>query len=100
MATVAKRPEALADIERIWLESAKTYGPQHAERLAERFDRVFNLLQEYPSVGRARPDLGKNLRFIPLRGYPFLIFFTVVDSEVEIIRILHAKMRREPELKK
>lgn len=98
MATVAKRPQALADLERIWRDSAELYGVEHAEVLIERFDRMFRLLASFPSIDQARPDLGNGLRITPLRGFPFLIFFTSRIGKVEIIRILHAKTNYGSEL--
>ncbi len=40
-----------------------------------------------PQVGRARPDLGRDVRSIPHGGY--VIFYRIVDAEVEIARVLH-----------
>ena len=91
MATVVKRPEALADLERIWLEGANEFGIAHAERVIERFEQVFNLLAVFRSIGLARQDLGEGIRLFPMREYPFLIFFRASGDGIEIIRILHSR---------
>jgi toxin ParE1/3/4 len=41
-----------------------------------------------PHVGRSRPNLGPGIRSIPHGRY--MIFYRMVDSDVQILRVLHS----------
>ncbi len=41
-----------------------------------------------PEIGRKREELGFELRSFPIRNY--IIFYRIKNSNIEIIRILHA----------
>lgn len=92
---VHKSGEAEADLERIWLEGALEYGVLHAERVAKRFDDVFNLLDEFHGIGSPYPNLPQEVFYFPVRKYPFLVFFTRTERDIHIIRIFPDRMRIE-----
>jgi toxin ParE1/3/4 len=41
-----------------------------------------------PGIGRARPELKRDLRCFPFRAY--LILYSVVEDGVEIVRVVHS----------
>lgn len=92
---VHKSDEAQADLERIWLEGAVEYGVLHAERVAQRFDDIFNLLDEFQGIGSSYPNLPQEISYFPVRKYPFLVFFTRTGRHINIIRIFPDRMRIE-----
>ena len=85
--------EAEADLEEIWLESAAERGVYHAERVLRRFDRLFDLLDEFPGVGLVYPGVSDGVLYFPVRTYPFSVFFTRIPEGIRIVRILPEKMR-------
>ena len=58
-----------------------------ANRLLDRFDRLFRLISTQPRLGKAVEELAPRLRFVPLGSY--LVFYQPVDNGVQIVRLLH-----------
>lgn len=79
---------AQADLEQIWLQSATHYGVDQAQRLVRRFDELFSLLDDFPGIGLTNPEIPPDIRYFPVRGYPFLIFYAPVREGIRIVRIL------------
>lgn len=79
-------PRADEDLIEIWrfisLESIEA-----ADNLLDSFVEKFELIAEHPHVGRARPELARNLRSFPVGRY--LIFYRPMRDAVEIVRVLH-----------
>ena len=90
---VLRSDEAAADLENIWLTSAREYGIGHAERVLEHFDELFSLLDQFPGIGQDYPGIRKGIVYFPVRLYPFLVFFKQVPEGILIVRILHDRMR-------
>ena len=87
MATVEKTVEARSDLLQIWLYIAED-NPSAADRLLDSVDAKCDLLARLPEIGRERPELGPDLRGFPVGSY--IIFYRVIDSGVEIVRVLSA----------
>ncbi len=58
-----------------------------AERLLNDLEDHFTLLAENTKLGRARPEIGRDLRYFPVRNY--LIFYRPLASGVEIVRVVY-----------
>ncbi|MFQ6029313.1 MAG: type II toxin-antitoxin system RelE/ParE family toxin [Dehalococcoidia bacterium] len=86
MPTYYLRPQAAADLEEIRLYISGD-NLEAAARLLEQFRDTFRRLAEFPGLGRARPELGSELRSFPLGNY--LIFYRPIDNGVDIGRVLH-----------
>jgi len=91
MGRVVRRPGVLADLEHIWLESAKRYGGTHADMVVRLIEEKFEFLAEFRVMGRPRPSLGSAMRSYPVGRYPFIIYFEPIDSGVEIFAVLHGR---------
>jgi plasmid stabilization system protein ParE len=92
---VHKSDAAEADLETIWLESAADYGEHHAQRVLNRLDALFALLDDFPNIGLGYPKIPKEVKYFPVRNYPFLIFYVVVADGISIVRILPDMVRVE-----
>jgi plasmid stabilization system protein ParE len=83
-------PQARIDLDEIWLYIARKSGKQEiATRHIESIARGFGLLAKFPSIGRSletskRPDI----RTLAVRKY--IVFYRPADSEIRILRIIHA----------
>lgn len=67
----------------------ETGGSAAADRFYVDFDCVLDLIGDNPPMGRARPELRKDLR-----GHPhgdFMIFWRIKKDTVQIVRIMHQK---------
>ena len=84
--TFRLRPEAEADIERISLYIAKD-NLAAAKRWLDEVELRCKRLGEMPGIGVARPDVRPNLRMLVMGNY--LILYHVIETEVEIVRVVH-----------
>ena len=93
MKAVVFNPIAISDIDEITSYIASENPKAAAEVRNAVFD-LANLLENFPSIG-CRPAFSAprfvGIRFLPLTRYRnYLVFFRETDSEVEILRVLHA----------
>ena len=65
----------------------RLYNRSAARRLLDRIDAVFERLAEFPRLGATRPELGHNLRSIPVGVY--LIFYRPMPGGIHVVRVLH-----------
>ncbi|MEM8692519.1 MAG: type II toxin-antitoxin system RelE/ParE family toxin [Pseudomonadota bacterium] len=59
------------------------------------FRRTFELLGDFPTIGRPGPRT--DTRELPVRQYPYVIIYRMNAERVDILRIYH--MARDPEAK-
>ena len=86
---VPRRP--IADIEGIWDYLNNLAGEQVADRYIGRIYEVFELLREYPYLGRARPDIALNMRSYSVPRTPYIILYYPRDYGVEISRVFDSR---------
>ena len=86
MANILKRPRAKADLVEIW-----DYIADDSENRADAFIETINqklaVLAETPNIGRARDELGKNIRSFPVGRY--VIFYMPIQGGIDVVRVLH-----------
>jgi toxin ParE1/3/4 len=58
-----------------------------ADALINTFHAKFQLLADFPSMGRRRPELGESIRSEPVGNY--LIFYRPIRDGIQILRVLH-----------
>ena len=58
-----------------------------ADAFVDRFDEKFTLLARFPNLGRARPELGRDLRSFPLGRY--LIVYRPRKDGISVVRVVH-----------
>lgn len=94
MKPVIAREEAHRDIQRHVDRYREEAGEKVALALIEEVSRIFLIIAEHPALGSLRYsyelDL-QNLRYLPLRRYPFLVFYQERGDHIDIWRVLHAK---------
>ena len=86
MTRVALTDPARRDRLNVWLHIAAD-NPAAADNLLDEIDEKLGLLAYAPHIGRARDDIGPNLRQFPVGNY--LILYTAEPGEITIVRILH-----------
>ena len=70
MAQYRVADQARDDLDEFWRYTAVEWSVDQAELLNQRFHDRFQTLAEQPGGGRSRPDLGSDLRGVPLlRAY-------------------------------
>jgi toxin ParE1/3/4 len=88
-------PLARQDLFDIW-DYISPNSIQGATRIARDIASAFSMLADTPAVGRSRPELGADLRGLPVSSY--LIFYRYDASTLEIVRILHSARDITPEM--
>lgn len=90
--TLAFTARASADIEEAytWYETRRVgLGTEFQSELS----RLFHLLEAMPEAG---PVVHANLRRLLVRRFPFVLYYRLTDSAIEIRGCLH--QRRDPRL--
>lgn len=82
------RPEAQADLERLYLWIADHADPGTAWNYVSRIQLRAAALADYPEIGSPRDDLSPGLRSISFRRRT-MIFYLFIDRRVSIVRVLH-----------
>lgn len=90
--SVSYTPSALREISGIYRYIARD-NPNAAAEVLAAIDHAIELLCVYPRKSRAvrRPGL----RALPPSQYPYIIFFRIRRTDLEILHVLHAA-RRHP----
>ena len=86
MPRVRTTRQAELDLLEIWLYIAED-NPGAATRLLHRVDETCRRLAESPHLGRAREQLARGLRSLPVSNY--LLFYRHRGDAIELIRVLH-----------
>jgi plasmid stabilization system protein ParE len=82
---------ALAELGDIFSYIAQ-YNRAAAAQVVARVEESARRLERFPQMGT--PKYKPGVRMIPLRRYPFLIFYTIEADEVLILSVRHAARRR------
>jgi toxin ParE1/3/4 len=80
-------PGAEQDLLAIWIHVAREASPDVAAEQLRSVDRACETLAEWPHSGRARDELFRGVRSIVVD--PYVVFYRVGNSAIEIIRVLH-----------
>jgi len=90
-------PEALADLQEIWIYIAND-NPAAADKLEDDIYRACELLAKNPRLGHKRPDLtDEPVLFWPVRGQ-YLVIYQRATQPLKVARILHAGRDAKEEL--
>jgi toxin ParE1/3/4 len=77
-----------------------SYIAQHnriaAAEVVRRIEELAARLARFPQMGR--PKYKPGVRMIPVRRYPFLVFYTIEADEVLILSVRHAARERPGEV--
>lgn len=64
-----------------------------ADRMVDRFTIAFERITTFPEAGTLYPHDKGDFRFVVIA--PYLIFYRIVGTDIDIIRILHSARRWE-----
>jgi toxin ParE1/3/4 len=92
MPRIVKHRNALRDVLKIFVYIGER-NMEAAERFLRAFDADIQRFADMPNMGVirtfARPEL-QNIRSWPIAGFEnYLIFYRVVDQDVQILRVIH-----------
>ena len=78
------------DLREIWLYTFQTWGEAQADRYLDELDAGLRECGAEPERGQCRDDVRTGVRSRLIRRH--VAFFTFVDDEVRVLRVLHASM--------
>jgi len=91
MAKVQLRQAAIDDLNDIWTYTAMEWSEEQADLYYERIASACTQIAGNPVIGKTYEAIHRDLR--GLRTGKHIIFYRIVSEEdIEIIRILHARM--------
>jgi toxin ParE1/3/4 len=99
--SLAARPIADRDIQGAVEYYIREAGGPVALRFIDSIDHAYRQISLHPSAGSPRyaHELRiPGLRYMPLQGFPYLVFYFERDEVIDIVRILHTKRDIGPEL--
>jgi len=92
--TVRLTPRAAQDLDDILLYSELNWGPGQADDYDISINEAFDRLRADPYSGPVHDDQSLALRLLRVKHH--IIYYSVIDDEIEIARILHE--RADPSL--
>jgi toxin ParE1/3/4 len=66
-------------------------APAHADAIVDRILSSIDVLERFPSLGR--PGRLEGTRELVITGTPFIVFYRLQKSQVEILSVLHAAQK-------
>lgn len=78
-------PQAAQDLQEI-NDYLFTKNPDTASNFLDTIGKKFEILANFPNMGRKRDELLTSLRSFPVDDY--LIFYRQIEEEIEIVRIV------------
>lgn len=92
--TIIRRQIARTDIEQAAVYYLETAGLPVAERFVAAIEAAAAHAATHPEAGSARyaQALDRHgVRFWPLKGFPYLVFYLDADDHLDVWRVLHAE---------
>ncbi len=62
-------------------------SPAAAGHFIQMIEERCDTLAENPSLGRSRPELGRNIRSFPAGNY--VVFYRPTEEGVDVVRVIH-----------
>lgn len=83
-------PKADRDLAQIWRHTNENWGKSQADRYLHLLEKGFVMLLRHPKSGRTRDEIRRGYRCLPIENH--VVFYRIVDNDIEIVRILHQRM--------
>lgn len=86
MPRIERTVDAEQDLIDIWTRIADD-KPGAADRFLDEVDEHLARLATNPMIGEARPDLGRNVRCLPVGNY--VVFYRSIRNGILVLRVIH-----------
>lgn len=83
-------PKADRDLVQIWRHTNENWGKSQADKYLYLLEKGFSMLLRHPKSGRTRDEIRRGYRCLPIENH--VVFYRIVDNDIEIVRILHQRM--------
>lgn len=93
MSRILRTAQSELDLYEIWSYIAED-NPGAADRLLDEIDSAFQLLADFPEMGRNRDEFSQELRSFPVLSY--VIYYQSFESGIRILRVMHGARDQKP----
>ncbi|BBN82109.1 toxin ParE1 [Pseudoalteromonas sp. A25] len=90
MLNITIKPLAHSDLVGIWQYTYHKWDSNQADTYLLELDSAIKGLAESPFIGKAIDEISPNMRLHPHNQH--IIIYTVRDTAIDIVRILHKRM--------
>lgn len=97
MRSLRYRPAALADLAAIY-DFIEPDSPKRARHFVEDIRTRCRVLRDHPQLGVARPDLGPDIRILPLRNRS-IVAYRIAEDAIYLVRVFYGGQDYETILK-
>lgn len=84
------RERARTDIIDIWTYSFFNWGEQQADEYADQIEAALKTIADHPGIGGPWLGTGKDYRRLRVRYH--VIYYRLLETYVEVVRVLHERM--------
>lgn len=84
------KEQALFDLEDIWLYTLNTWSLTQADWYHSMIMKEIEFLATHPKLGKDQNHIREGYRSSKVKSH--IIFYRVLNNELEVIRILHERM--------
>jgi toxin ParE1/3/4 len=84
------KEQALFDLEDIWLYTLHSWSLKQADRYHSLIIKEIEFLATYPNSGKDQNHVREGYRSSKVKSY--IIFYRILENEIQVIRILHERM--------
>ncbi|EKE43705.1 hypothetical protein OCGS_2190 [Oceaniovalibus guishaninsula JLT2003] len=82
--------KAEEDLIAIWLQGARAFGANQADRYQDSFEMAFALLAEFPELARERTELTPPIWVHPC-GVHLIVYLVRPDADIFVVRVRHSR---------
>ena len=86
---VTLRPAAQADVSDIWAYTVEAWSEAQAETYLTGLGQAFDQLAAFPEIARLRVEFAPPVRIFAYQQH--LIIYTVEDTLIDVIRVVHSR---------
>ena len=90
MYKLRKSAEAEEDLTDIWVYSLREWGIEQADKYIDELEAGLAQLSASPKLGTSRDELRPGYRSLRINQH--MAYYTVKESTVRIVRVLHVRM--------
>jgi toxin ParE1/3/4 len=87
---IRRSPAAERDLIHIWLYTAERWDERQADLYLDQIAAALDRLRENPEIGADSSEIRQGYRRLAVGSHR--IYYRVAQQDVEVIRVLHAKM--------
>jgi toxin ParE1/3/4 len=84
------KEQAIFDLEDIWLYTLHTWSLRQADRYHSMIIKEIEFLAAHPKSGKDQHHIRSGYRSSKIKSH--IIFYRILEKELEVIRILHERM--------